>query len=216
MSDLTTLANVKLWLPIPSGTTSEDALLTRLISATSDDFERATKRTDLLAADYTEVREGDGAYRMILYHWPINTIASLKIAGAAVTQSADRVAPGYYLDEDIDPERVWELFVIGQPFTDGSVVQIGYNAGYATVPLDIEQAVIDWVVYRYKGRPNVGVTQRKLSEGESAQVEQVDAPPTTLAAIARYARRIPSVDRRYDEMQARQASIRRARSSEAR
>lgn len=199
---LTTLENVHAWLPIPTGTTSEDPLLTRLIAATSNDFQRATNRPDLMQADYSEVRQGDGAAHMILYHWPINSITTLTVGGVAVSASSDRVAPGYYIDADIDPERIWELYLNGSVFTDGAVIQIAYSAGYATVPGDIEQAVIDWVVYRYKGRPNVGTSQRRSLEGrglgDTVDVEIVDAPPSTKSVIERYRRKVPSLDRRGD------------------
>lgn len=196
--DLTNISDLKLWLPIPAGTTSEDPLFSRLITATSNDFVRAIKRPDLLAAAYSEVRQGDGANRMILYHWPINSIATLTIAGAAVTASADKVAPGYYFDQDIDPERMWNLYLVGQTFTDAATVAISYNAGYATIPADIAQAVIDWVVYRYKGRPNVDTTRRS-QQGESVQIEQVDAPGSVLSVIDRYTKTLPCLDRRNEE-----------------
>jgi hypothetical protein len=205
MADLTTLANVKQWAPIASTTTSDDSLISRLITACSNDFERATLRPDLLQDDYTEVHQGDGSTRMTLFHWPINEITTLTIGGTTVAASPDKIQPGYYVDEDIDPERVYQLYLIGQYFTDGAVVQIDYSAGYETAPEDIEQAVIDWVVYRYKGRPNAGATRRRSSEGEDVDVEQVDAPPTTLAVIDRYKRRLPSVNRRLDEAQQRMA-----------
>jgi hypothetical protein len=205
MSDLTTLANVKQWAPIASTTTSDDTLISRLITACSNDFERATLRPDLLQDDYTEVHQGDGSARMTLFHWPINEITTLTIGGTTVAASPDKIQPGYYVDEDIDPERVYQLYVIGQCFTDGAVVQIDYSAGYETAPEDIEQAVIDWVVYRYKGRPNAGAARRRSSEGEGVDVEQVDAPSTTLAVIERYKRRLASVNRRLDEAQQRMA-----------
>lgn len=206
MSDLTTLANVKQWAPIASTTTSDDTLISRLITACSNDFQRATLRPDLLEADYTEVQNGDGSSRMTLFHWPINEITTLTIGGTAVAASPDKIQPGYYVDEDIDPERVYQLYLIGQCFTDGAAVSIQYSAGYETTPDDIEQAVIDWIVYRYKGRPNAGASRRRSSEGEGVDVEQVDAPPTTLAVIERYKRRLPSVNRRLDEMLQRQAT----------
>jgi hypothetical protein len=201
--DLTTLTNVKQWAPIASTTTSDDALISRLITACSNDFTRATLRPDLLEADYAEVHNGDGASRMTLFHWPINSIESLTIGGTAVPASSDKIQPGYYVDEDIDPERVYELYLIGQTFTDGAAIAISYSAGYETTPGDIEQAVIDWIVYRYKGRPTTGTTRRRSTEGEDVQIEQVDAPPTTLSVIERYKRRLPSVNRRLDDMQAR-------------
>jgi hypothetical protein len=205
MADLTTLANVKQWAPIASTTTSNDTLISRLITACSNDFMRATLRPDLPQDDYTEVHQGDGSTRMTLFHWPINEITTLTIGGTTVAESPDKIRPGYYVDEDIDPERVYQLYLIGQCFTDGAVVTISYSAGYEAAPEDIEQAVIDWVVYRYKGRPNAGASRRRSTEGEDVDVEQVDAPPTTLAVIDRYKRRLPSVNRRLDEAQQRMA-----------
>ena len=47
-NDLTTLATLKQWLPIASGTTTDDATLAQLITGVSMDFQRATARPDLL------------------------------------------------------------------------------------------------------------------------------------------------------------------------
>ncbi len=219
-SDLTTLENLKAWLPINTTTTSDDPTLSRLITAASNDFMRATKRPDLLQASYCEVRTGDGGTRMVLYHWPIVSVTTLKINGAAVAASADKIVAGYFLDQDIDPERIFSLWLAGgSSFTDGNSVQISYAAGYvqpgASAPLtqgqialpeDIEQAVIDWCAYRYKERPNVSATQRRSVQGESAQTELIDAPPNVLKVIDRYARSFPSLDRRQDERDVRMKS----------
>lgn len=201
-SDLTTLVNVKLWLPIPTTQTSEDDTLQRLITATSNDFMRATMRPDLLTADYTEVREGDGASRMILRHWPITAATALTVGGVAIPASADKVAPGWYVDTDLDPERRWELYLAGFVFADGQPVTVAYSAGYATVPGDIEQAVIDWVTYRYKGRPTVGIAQQKFGgrSGDEVKTEEVDIPLTTQSVIAKYTRAIPSLDRTAEKL----------------
>ncbi|MHB8303353.1 MAG: hypothetical protein ACYDC6_11030 [Acidobacteriaceae bacterium] len=208
-ADLTTLANVHAWLPIPVTTTSEDPLLTRLITATSMDFQRATARPDLMTSTYTETRQGDGAYRMILRHWPITAVSSLTIGGVAIPPSTNQIAPGYYFDENLDPERCFELYLAQMHFTDGAPVVVNFAAGYATVPGDIEQAVIDWIVYRYKGRPNIGASQRKSMEGrgmgDTVDVEIVDAPPSTQAVIARYKRILPALDRRGERLAAQVA-----------
>jgi hypothetical protein len=201
--DLTTLSAVKQWLPVASTTTSADATLQALISACSADFTRATRRPDLLSESYAEVRQGDGASRICLYHWPITAVETLAIGGVAASASGDKVAPGYYFDDDIDPERAFNLY-LNPPgcFTDGAAIQIAYTAGYTAVPYDIAQAVADWVAYRYKQLPNLGAAQRKTTEGETVQQQQLDAPATALACIDRYMRRIPSISRRYDEEQA--------------
>lgn len=219
-TDLTTLANLKAWLPINTATTSDDPTLSRLITAVSNDFMRATKRPDLLQATYNEVRIGDGSVRLVLYHWPIVSVTTLTVAGAPVAPSADKVAAGYFIDQDIDPERIFNLWLAGgSRFTDGKPVQISYAAGYVqpgasgpltqgqvALPEDIEQAVIDWCACRYKERPNVSATQRRSVQGESAQTELIDAPPNVLKVIERYARAFPSLDRRQDERDMRMKS----------
>ena len=214
--DLTTLATLKAWLPINMSTTTDDPTLERLITAVSMDFERATRRPDLLLADYAEVHQGDGSTRMIAFHWPVCSVDSLVVAGATIPVSSDKIAPGYYVDEDIDPERIWNIYLIGSCFTDGAAVQLDYGAGYVqpggtvdtgqfALPEDIEQAVLDWCAYRYKMRPNVGATARRSTEGESSQVELLDAPPNVLQVIERYTRKFPSIDRRGDEREERMA-----------
>jgi hypothetical protein len=208
MSDLTTLADVKAWIGGFGANTVDDAKLSALISACSADFERATKRPDLLTTSYTEVHQGDGASRITLFHWPITAVSALTIGGATVTASSDKILPGYYFDLDIDPERAFNLYLIGQSFTDGAPVKIQYSAGYAAVPADIKQAVNDWVAYRYKQNPNLGQTQSRSTEGESVQQTQDDAPKTALACIDRYARCIPSVNRRKDEAEYKMAARR--------
>jgi hypothetical protein len=75
------------------------------------------------------------------------------------------------------------------PATDGQLL----------LPEDIEQAIIDWMAYRYNERPNMGATQRRSTEGESVQEPLVDAPPNVLSVIKRYCRTLPSLDRRQDE-----------------
>lgn len=209
--DLTTKDNLKLWLPVKSDITTDDATLARLITATSQDFMRATKRPDLLQASYAaEVHQGDGGSRLIAFHWPIISVTSLAVGGSAITASADKVAAGYYFDLDIDPERNFNLYLNGFCFTDGAAVVLAYKAGYVqpgappgtgeiALPGDIEQGVIDWCGYRYKQRPNVATTQRRSTEGEQVGVEVVDAPPNVLEVIERYKRCFPSLDRREEE-----------------
>lgn len=198
MADLTTLLDVKTWLPIPSTTMADDAKISRLITATSADFMRAVNRPDFLAATYTELREGDGATRIVLRHWPVNTVASLTVGGTTVpAASSDHVTtPGWYIDSDLDPERQAQVYLAGLTFTDAAIVAITYNAGYTAVPGDVAQAVIDWVAYRYKGIPNIGATRRRDNLGDSVAVEEIGMPLTTQSTIDRYRREIPSLSRR--------------------
>ena len=193
MADLTTLTSVKNWLGVPLGNTSQDALFSQLITATSADFLRAIKRPDLLTASYTETREGDGSRRLILRHWPVTDITTLKLAGADVPQQNPTATPpvdGYYLDAGADPERAFVLYLSGDlVFTDQAAILITYDAGYAATPDDIAQAVTEWVAYRYTKKAYTGQTQNRSVEGESTHIEESTIPPNTQRVIGMYTRK---------------------------
>ena len=200
--DLCQLTDVKAWLAMGTNQTTDDSLLCRLITAVSYDFLREIARLDFTPAqDYTEVREGDGGDLMVLRHWPLNSVSSVIItvpnssppAITDVPESTDDVESGYWIDMDIDPERRWELYLDGYVFTDLAVVTIMYNAGYATVPQDAQQAAIEWVSYRYKTRQWIGQTSKHMAQGETVQTPDSEIPPSVKRVIERY--------RRYDPLQ---------------
>lgn len=203
MPDLTELAAVKDWLAIKPTDTTQDQRLAALITSTSADFLRATARPDLLAADYTEPRRGDGGTMLALRHWPVNSIAALTIAGSTVQASPDGFQAGFRLDvsEGLDPERATQLYLVGGlSFTDTAAVAVTYNAGYAAVPADIDQAVCEWVAARSRSRAGTDLKSSRMAGGE--HVEYDDAailPANTARVIARYTRPRPSLDRRSDD-----------------
>ena len=204
MPDLCQLADVKAWLSIGSGTTTDDALLTRLITATSADFLSEIDRYDFMAADYTEVRLGKGLRgilqspepepplrrKTMARHWPLNSIASFTLDGAAITASADGIASGYWFDPNTDPENRSVVMLIGYAFTRWSTLTWQFNAGYTTVPTDVTQAVIEWIAARYRGRQGAGIGSLHITEGRS-QAEGVaytpwDMPQATSRIAQRY------------------------------
>jgi hypothetical protein len=199
--DLCLLSDVKLRLAMGTKQTADDDLLSRLITAVSYDFLREIARLDFTPAqDYTEVREGDGGNLMVLRHWPLNSVSSVTItvpnaspATTVILESTDDVMFGYWIDTDIDPERRWELYLDGYVFTDLAMVTVMYNAGYATVPQDAQQAAIEWVSYRYKTRQWIGQTSKHMAQGETVQTPDSEIPPSVKRVIERY--------RRYDPLQ---------------
>jgi hypothetical protein len=206
--DLCALNDVKTWLLATGATgtsaTTLDAVLARLISATSKDFMGEIGRQDFYpAASYTETHEGDGDNLLTVRHWPINSVASLTVNGTTVSASSDKVLAGYYVDSDLEPERRWEVYLVGSVFTDGKPVIITYNAGYATVPPDVEQAIIEWVSYRYKGRQFETVTSAHMAQGETVQVQQAAVPPSVQRVIDRYRRTYPQLDQKADQQMPR-------------
>lgn len=212
MPDLTTTAAVKAWLGITATQTGSDNVLSDLVTSTSADFLRAIDRQDFTpAAVYTEVRDGDGDTRMRLRHWPVNSITSINVSGTAIPASPDKVASGYYIDADLDPERRSEVYLAGgDTFMDGSPVVVVYEAGYAVVPEDVAQGVLEWVAARYKGRPGTGISSQREAGGEHVTYDREAPMPATTAAVAeRYKRTWPSLDKRSDDRNDRVTRISR-------
>lgn len=188
-NDLTTLAALKAWDSSISGSTA-DAVLGTLITATSADFLREIKRPDLLTATYTEQRVGDGSVRLMLRHWPVTAISNVTIAGTSIP-SGD-----IFFDPTLDPEKTFIVYLTaGYAFTDGAAVSVAYTAGYAAVPTDIAQAVLEWCTLRWKKKAVTGATQVRNIEGERADVDPSAIPPNTQRIIDLYKREWPSYTR---------------------
>lgn len=141
-SDLTTLANAKQWLNI--ATTTDDALLTRMVSAASG-FVQAWLNRNIASQAYTEKRDGYGmgAGRrfMVLANRPVISVQSLTIDTIAIPASTDngQLQPGYGFDDT----SIWlsdqsgysnSFWPSGYYFTRGRRnVVIAYTAGYQKV-----------------------------------------------------------------------------------
>ena len=183
---LCNLDDVKAWMSIPLTELTNDGVLNRLIAATSSDFMREIERPDFYPAqDYSETREGDGGDSIVLRHWPLNSIDEVSIDGSSTD--------GFYIDEDLDPERRWESYLTDAVFPDRSVVEIQYNAGYTAVPRDVEQANIDWVSYRFKARQWIGQASQALYQSLSTHTPETEIPLSVKRVIERY--------RRFDPLQ---------------
>lgn len=134
MADLCQLADVKHWLTVQDSVTTEDSLLSRLISATSLDFLNAIRRVYLTpAASYTDQRFGNDTNEICVRRFPINSVASLTIGGNAIPAS-DGTTVGYYFFPTLDPEERYKIVLIGGGrFTEdvSPGVIMTYNAGYA-------------------------------------------------------------------------------------
>jgi hypothetical protein len=201
-NDLTTMDEVCNWLATPNPPPGVAAtILPELITNTSEDFLRELGRPDFFpAADYTEVREGDGDVRMTMRHWPINSVASVTVSGTGLAPSPDKIQDGYYIDDDLDPELRDQLWVNGG-LTDAAPVVVVYNAGYAEAPGDVAQAVVEWIADRYTNRTGSGKGSQRAAGGEHVTYEHGEdsIPPQVMRVIAKYKRAVPSLDKRQDD-----------------
>ena len=179
--DLTTLANVKTWLGVT--TTTDDAVLARLISAASGFIQTWLNRTIGLNA-YSEVRNGPGGTRLVFANPPVTAVSGVTVDGVAIPAATGSDDAGYLFDSRI-------LYLRGHRFGPGvQNVSISYTAGYAVVPPEIEQAAIELVALRYRERDRTGYSSRSLS-GESAAFVAKDLPPDVQTVLGKYQKVVP-------------------------
>lgn len=183
MPALATLADVKAWLDIADENTADDALLTRLITRVSGIVEAWLSRS-ILAADYTQEFQSQYPQKAIaIKHYPINSVASVSIAGVEVPyQASDPNGNGYRWDQGEDSPLIYL-----KGYSALGRVVVTYNGGYATAPDAIQQAVIELVAIRYKERSRIG--QQTMSiHGESATFTVEEIPRVVRMTLQQFKR----------------------------
>lgn len=136
--DLTTLAAAKAYLTnAPS-----DAVLSGLITRISRMIQGTLNRSLLVPKTYTEQYNGTGTQMLVLPHWPLTTLTSLKISGVLIPiapQLDDVNSPppnvpfGYRFQpwNGLPPGNPAVLELVGYWFYGGHQnVVISYKAGY--------------------------------------------------------------------------------------
>lgn len=170
MSDLCLLSDVKDWLNISDS--SQDDLLSRLITSTSNDFLSRIRRPGFYpSAAHTETLEISSPQNdsnmedVFLRHYPITAITSVTVNGIvlAAFDETNPAVPGYFFDENLDSEERDKITLMGfNPNMFGtwsspwrsiyrpplSRVIVVYQAGYAVVPADAQQAIIEWIGFK--------------------------------------------------------------------
>lgn len=180
-TDLTTLQNVKDYMQITDG--GSDTVLQRLISSFSQWFLSQLNRGNLVESTYTEQRNGQGGDVMTSFYYPLLSVTSVTVSGQVIPESPDGVQRGYTSDS-------YSIFLIGYKFHRGRQnVQLNYSAGYPTVPMDIEQAVIDQVVLTNRRQVNLGTTAQTMQGSLTTSFSQKDLAPGVQLVINAYRNR---------------------------
>lgn len=167
---LCTLDEVKQYLGIE--TTSSDVLLTSLIDNASEFISNYTNRVFEIT-DYSEIRDGSGNAKIPVYYSPITELTSVIIAG--VTYDAKKTPNLIYFDNG-------NIFPIGI-----MNVTLNYKAGFASTPLDVKQACIELVSYKYKQKDRIGLNSKTLA-GEVISFEHKDIRAEIKNVLAAYVR----------------------------
>jgi hypothetical protein len=189
--DLCSLDDVKSYVFRGGGdmTKQDDDLLQRLITAVSE-FLRKEASTVFDVQTHTEIRSGAGGrQRMMHFKFrPCTSVSSLYIDGVLIparsTSPTAYGSSGYTFTED-------HITLSGYTFTHGKDnVQMAYEAGYDSVPKDLQQASIVTVGRRYREIERLG-QKSKILQGESVTFDLDDLDDFSQRTIDRYKRVIP-------------------------
>ncbi len=185
MPDLTTLDNVKAWLPDMASVTTSDALLSRLITAASQAVCVYTGRLGFDVEAYSELYDGRARPFIMLRQWPALEVTSVFV-------SAHYQPLTCALEPPVAGGGAQKLTLNGGFFPCGmSNVTVSYTAGYASTPPDVEQAVIELVGERFRARERIGLSAKTLGGQETTGFVTKAFNDTIAALLAPYRRVIP-------------------------
>ena len=181
--DLTTLDAVKAYLNIQG--TASDGVLTRLISQCSFAVGNFLNR-NLLTQSYTESYDGNDSAALMLRQTPVTAVSALTVNGTAVQASSDGIyRDGFAFDSN-------RLIMINRRFSRGMQnIRVTYTAGYASIPGDVEEAVIEFVSDRYRMISRIGEQSKAIPEGGSVSYDMSYMSKKVQGSLSNYRRMIP-------------------------
>lgn len=172
---LTTLAHLKSYLNLSVST--HDTLLEDFVDRATDLFENFTNRK-LKARDY-HYDSGDGDYdsdngimdgndrdMISLPQYPVNSITTLRINTTSIDERTSIYACGWVIQDKAAGIVALSCYL----FTKGlKNIDFAYNAGYSTVPEDLEQACIELAAWMFKqstpGSALLGESSKSFPDG---------------------------------------------------
>jgi len=182
MADFCTLADVKTWLNIDDTNTNSDELLTSLITSGSAYIENWTNRSFSVTSTTYRVN-GNGSSVMLVKDYPINSVTSVTVSGIAYTAS-NGTSTGFMFDENT-------IYLIGAKFTkEIQNVSIVFNYGYATIPAELKQVVVELVGYKFKETERIGLLSKVLA-GETIAYDIRDLKDHSKNILNNYNRVVP-------------------------
>lgn len=144
----------------------EDDLLTRIVTAASENINRYCQRTFESTVYTSELYTGSGTDTLILRNFPIITLSSVSEGGTALTIGTDPYGAGTSGD----------VYILSA--NEGSIVRpfswflcyrhyysVTYTAGYATIPASIVQACLDLSSLMVHEKDHVGLAAKIGSQG---------------------------------------------------
>jgi len=130
--DLTTTANVKAWLGLPSPPGASDATLSGLVTAASRAIYAALSRPSILPQTYADTIDLEGE-RVYLNNWPVAQVTSVLLDGLVVPPVGALPSLGWLLQpgDFAPPGRPQALDIFGRRIQRRrQTLVVSYLAGY--------------------------------------------------------------------------------------
>lgn len=186
---LCSLAELKSYMGISADTWDDQ--LEELINAATAQAESHTGR-ELAARDQEWALDGNNETDLVVPQWPLNSISSLEINGVEISARESWQGYGYVIDSEAGMIQLQ-----GYVFTGGLAnIEISANAGYATVPADLEQAVVELAAWKAKQSQISDIGQGWLGKQSEAKPQNMG----TTSLVRGVPREIAEVFGRYTRM----------------
>ena len=153
---LTTLADAKEQLGIPTGVTTDDNVVTRIINSVTDQIEKYLDRK-VLSRSFTEYQDGRRNNRILTGQWPVTSVAELwdDPASEFTDTTLQFAASDFALDGDTGDGATGIVLLRSgnannRQFIQGTRnIKIVYTAGYTSTPYSILEAAMFGISFFY-------------------------------------------------------------------
>jgi hypothetical protein len=180
---LTTLATAKDFLEIAVSNTSQDTRIERFINAASAMIEQYCSRR-FKVQTFIEVHDGRSSQSILLHNWPAQKPSEVNIDPSWAFGPSTALA----VDTFTVMDNGW-LTLRSSIFPRGvQNIKITYQAGYSTVPADLEEIALMLVEYLYQHRNDrrSGIKSKSKSGENIAYMETI--PPNITSLLGPYIR----------------------------
>lgn len=182
MPDLTTIGVLKLWLG--ESTDKSDQVLGRIISAASQFVESYCQRS-FWSATYTEYHDGTDSDTLTLRQWPIISVTGI-YEGGSLTSLVSGVDP--YASPQPEIVIYQEEGKLARPFSRffgfRRFYKVVYVAGYATIPADLIDAVLNVAAMMMREKDRIGISMKSTGQQQTAFIRTL--PEATQRTLDRY------------------------------
>lgn len=191
-SFLTTLANLKLFGDIAG--TAHDTLLTDLIARLSRLIEDRLDET-IISTIYQEISDGPHDETLNLRHSPMDPQSAAAVTAIYVSrnQTWDATTLLDAADFIVDPihSRIWRKGVL---WVGGfQNIRVDYTAGWASIPLSIEQLAISITLRTFHARKSSAAISKSLKDGSITRTLALRFSKEIDAELAPYRKTRPVV-----------------------